>query len=153
MRCEAGGDGLRIARSARAVEQGEIGYAHLTVMARTADAVGKASDEHKLLDLARENSPGKFRFKCMHYRHSVDPKSYQKEAEELVHNRRLSISTVEDGCLLIDGVLDPVGGAAVPAAPEPLAQKMDLQDDRTREQRLADALVERSREASRCSST
>src|SRR5690349_12716727 len=44
-------------QSVQAVLAGEIGFAHLAVMARTADAVGKAFDETKLLTLARENSP------------------------------------------------------------------------------------------------
>src|SRR5213593_3383308 len=48
--------------SAQAMDAGEIGFAHLTVMARTANAVGEAFDEAKLLALARENSPGKFHY-------------------------------------------------------------------------------------------
>ncbi|HEY0829626.1 MAG TPA: DUF222 domain-containing protein [Candidatus Dormibacteraeota bacterium] len=129
--------------SEQAVYEGEIGYAHLRVMARTADAVGtKAFDESKLLPLAREHSPGKFYYKALHYRHSVDAKAYSDEQSELVENRRLSLSTAEDGCLLISGVLDPVGGAAVRTALEPLARKSGLGDDRGLEQRYADALVE-----------
>src|SRR5256885_15427536 len=42
-----------LAKSAEAMEEGEIGFAHVTVMARTAGAVGKAFDEGKLLRLAR----------------------------------------------------------------------------------------------------
>src|SRR3979409_297272 len=38
-----------LGQSAEAMEEGEIGFAHLTVMARTANAVGKAFDETKLL--------------------------------------------------------------------------------------------------------
>src|SRR3989441_10255875 len=129
--------------SEQALYDGEIGYAHLRVMARTADAVGaKAFDESKLLPLAREHSPGKFYYKCVHYRHSVDARAYSNEQAELVENRRLSLSTAEDGCLLLSGVLDPVGGAAVRTALEPLARKSGLGDDRGLEQRYADALVE-----------
>src|SRR6185437_16504063 len=44
--------------------------------------------------------------------------------------------------LLISGVLDPVGGAAVRTALEPLARRSGAHDDRDLERRQADALVE-----------
>src|SRR5437016_14291399 len=52
------------------------------------------------------------------------------------------MSTAEDGCLVISGLLDPVGGAAVRTALEPLARPSGEHDDRNREQRYADAIVE-----------
>jgi len=122
---------------------GEIGFAHLAIMGRTADQMGKAFDESKLLPLAKENSPGKFYYKVLHYKHSVDAGAYNRAQEELAEERSLRLSTAEDGCLVIRGVLDPIGGAAVRTALEPLAQPSGAHDDRTREQRLADALVER----------
>src|SRR5438094_628684 len=132
----------QLGQSVEAVLKGEIGYAHLAVMARTADAVGAAFDENQLLPLAREHSAGKFHYKCLHYRHSVDAKAYAAEESEQVENRRLHLSTVQDGSLLINGVLDPAGGAAVRTALEPLARKSGEHDDRVLDQRYADALVE-----------
>src|SRR5437660_1744216 len=129
-------------RSTDAMDGGEIGFAHLAVMARTAEAVGKGFDESKLLALAREHSPGKFHYKCLHYRHSVDAKAYAEEQNEQQFSHHLSLSTAESGHLLINGVLDPVGGAAVRNALEPLAQKSGAHDDRRLPQRYADALVE-----------
>src|SRR3979490_188121 len=38
----------------------QVGFAHLTVMARTANAVGSKFNEAALLKKAREHSPGKF---------------------------------------------------------------------------------------------
>src|SRR5207248_2638051 len=96
-------------QSVEAVQERQIGFAHLAVMARTADAVGKAFDETKLLPLAREYSPGKFHYKCLHYRHSVDAKKYAEEQNEQQFSHHLSLSTAESGHLLINGVLDPVG--------------------------------------------
>ena len=128
--------------SAQAMQAGEIGYSHLVVLARTAEAVGKVFDETKLLRLAREQTPGRFYFKCQHYRHSLDAKGYAQEQADLVENRHLSLSAAEDGCLLINGVLDPVGGAVVRAALEPLARKSDAEDERDLPKRYADALVE-----------
>ena len=40
------------------LRDGQIGYSHLSVMARTAEAVGKAFDERKLLGLALEFTTG-----------------------------------------------------------------------------------------------
>ena len=131
-----------LAESAQSVRSGEIGFAHLTVMARTANAVGERFDEAALLAQARECSPGKFHYRCLHYRHAVDAKGYADEQSELAESRHLSLSTAQDGCLLINGVLDPVGGAAVRGALEPLARPCGDHDGRNREQRLADALVD-----------
>src|SRR3989440_9200049 len=129
-------------KSVQAVLRGEISYAHLAVMAHTADAVGKAFDETKLLGLAKEHSPGQFYFKCLHYRHSLDAQKYAQEQNDLETNHHLTLTTVESGHLLLNGVLDPVGGVAVPAALEPLARKSGEHDDRRMPQRYADALVE-----------
>jgi Domain of unknown function (DUF222)/HNH endonuclease len=132
----------RMAESIQAMAQGEIGFAHLTVMARTADALDDRFDETVLVEKARENSPGKFHYICRHARHAADPKGYAAEQAEQVENRRLSMSTWMDGSLLLNGILDPVGGAALRTALEPLARKSGAHDDRDRERRLADALVE-----------
>ena len=129
-------------RSVEAAVNGEIGFAHVKAMARTADAVGARFDEAVLLEKARENSPGKFHFICQHYRHAADRMVYEAEQRELVENRKLTISTCEDGAVLVNGVLDPVGGAAFITAIEPLARKSGAHDDRSLERRRADALVE-----------
>src|SRR5213595_823946 len=136
--------------SVEAMRAGEIGYGHLTVMARTAEAVGKRFEESRLLPLARKHTPGKFYYKSLHYRHSIDAKAYCEEQSEQEINHHLSLSTSESGHLLINGVLDPIGGAAVRTALEPLAQKSGAHDDRLLPQRYADALVEL---ASDCSVT
>src|SRR5262245_33493634 len=58
--------------STQALMENEIGFARLTVMARTAKALGEGFSETALLEQARENSPGKFHFRCLHYRHVVN---------------------------------------------------------------------------------
>jgi hypothetical protein len=131
-----------LVHSIAAMVGGEIGFAHVSVMARTADAVPDRFDELALLDKAREVSPGKFFHYCRHYRHAADPQGYAEEQARLLEERRLSLSTWEDGSFLVSGVLDPVGGAALRTALEPLARKSGTHDDRSREQRLADALVD-----------
>src|SRR5256885_2657150 len=66
-------------RSTDAMDGGEIGFAHLAVMARTAEAVGKGFEESKLLALAREDLPGKVHYKCLHYPDSVGAKKDSQE--------------------------------------------------------------------------
>ena len=138
----------KLVESAEAMGTGDIGFAHVTVIARTANTV-KSFDETALLPLAKENSPGMFHYKCLHYRHSLDTKSYTDDQERLAEERSLRLSTAEDGCLLISGVLDPVGGAVVRAALEPLAQPSGAHDDRNREQRMATRWSSRLRVGSR----
>src|SRR5947208_8368557 len=65
--------------SVQAMRAGDIGFAHLTVMARTANAVGEAFNEEQLLQLARDNSPGKFHYKCLHYRHAVNSNQHAQD--------------------------------------------------------------------------
>jgi Domain of unknown function (DUF222)/HNH endonuclease len=132
----------RIPESYQAVVDGEIGFAHLVVMARTAEALQARFDESVLVEKAKENSPGKFFYICHHARHAADPKTYAAEQAEQVEQRRLKLSRWMDGSVLISGQLDPVGGAAVLTALEPLARKSGAHDDRCLEQRNADALVE-----------
>ncbi|HXN79135.1 MAG TPA: DUF222 domain-containing protein, partial [Candidatus Dormibacteraeota bacterium] len=116
-------------------------------MVRTANAVGARFDEALLLAKARENSPGKFYYLCNHYRHSADRKGYETEQADLVENRKLWISTGEDGAVWINGVFDPEGGASIRTALEPLARRSGKYDDRCREKRMADALVDLSMHA------
>jgi hypothetical protein len=130
-----------------ALAEGEVGFAHLTVMARTAAAVGAKFNETALLKEARENSPGKFHHICRHYRHAADPKGYAADEADLVENRSLRMSTADDGAVLLSCILDPAGGAAVRTALEPLARRSGAGDDRTYDRRMADALVDMSMHA------
>jgi Domain of unknown function (DUF222) len=132
----------QLPESHQAVVNGEIGFAHLATMARTAEALDDRFDEKVLIEKAKENSPGKFFYICHHARHAADPKRYAAEEAEQVEQRKLKLSTWMDGTLLISGQLDPVGGAAVLTALQPLARKSGAHDDRSLEKRNADALVE-----------
>src|ERR1700681_3724481 len=113
----------RLPQTVQAVRDGEIGFPHLKTMARTANFIGGGFDEIKLLPKARDNSAGKFYYICDHYRHSLDPKAYEAEQTERVENRKLTITTCDDGAVLIKGVFDPEGGAALRTDFEPLARR------------------------------
>jgi hypothetical protein len=132
----------KLPESHQAVVDGEIGFAHLATMARTAEALQERFDEKVLVEKAKENSPGKFFYICHHARHAFDPKQYAAEQAEQVEQRRLKLSTWMDGSLLISGRLDPVGGAAFLTRLAPLARRSGAHDYRDQEQRNADALVE-----------
>ena len=131
----------RLEKSLIGVERGDMGYAHLVVLARTAEATEETFDERDLLQKARENSPGKLHGLCRHYRHMRNPKGFAKEEAELHEQRYLKIGTCADGAVSVSGYLDPVGGEAVRSALEPLARRQGA-DERDRGQRMADALVE-----------
>jgi hypothetical protein len=132
----------RLPESVQAVSHGEIGFAHVKAMARTANAVGTKFEEAVLLEKARENSPGRFYYICNHYRHAADRKGFESEQAELVENRMLWVSKSDDGSVQLTGFFDPAGGGTILTKLERLARKSGADDDRTREKRFGDALVE-----------
>jgi Domain of unknown function (DUF222)/HNH endonuclease len=138
----------RLPQCELAMVEGEIGYAHLSVIARTASALSEkapdAFNEADLLATARDSSPGRLWHYCMRLRHALDPEGVEHDQRIAVEERRLQFSVWEDGSVLISGQLDPVGGAAVRTALEPLAQPMGEGDDRPLDRRQGDALVELS---------
>ncbi len=137
----------KLPRSVEAVESAEIGYAHLALMARTAEAVQGSSsaapfEEDGLLEKAREYSVGRLWHFCNHMRHATDPEGFAAEQSRATEQRHLKMSTYEDGSLALEGWIDAVGGAVVRSALEPLAQPHGDHDERGREHRNADAFVE-----------
>ena len=131
----------RLGQSRMALGLGEIGFAHFALIARTSAKVGGAFDEARLLRHARKESVAKFRNTCIHASHAADPDGVVDEEKQGFEARGLNLYTSDDGAVLIKGLLDKVGGAALKTALEPLAKRAGKDDDRNREQRLADALV------------
>jgi hypothetical protein len=95
-----------------------------------------------MLQMARQCSVANLRFLCRYARHVADPDGFFNEAEENYSRRRLHVSLMSDGMHSIEGVLDPVGGAALRTALDSLAKRLGPDDDRTYRQRMADSLVE-----------
>src|SRR3989442_7981915 len=129
----AGEQEAKLAQSIEAMKAGEIGFAHLATLGRTADELGNGFDEIKLLPLAKKHSPGKFHQKVLHYKHSVDAAGYNRDQERLAEERRLRMSTAQDGCPLLYGVLDPVGGGAGRNPRVPVAHPSGAHEERNRE--------------------
>ncbi len=137
----------RLGESRAALGMGEIGFAHFALIAKTKAAVGDRLDEARLLRQARKRSVASFRNACMHARHAADPDGFVDEEKQGVEARSLTMSTADDGTVLFNCILDKVGGAAVRTALEPLARRAGKDDDRLRDRRLADALVDLSMHA------
>jgi hypothetical protein len=132
----------RLRQSSEAMADGEIGFAHFALIARTSAAVGERLDEANLLRQARKQTIARFHDSCYHARHAADPQGCAKDEAQGVEARSLSFGNSDDGMVFVNGILDKVGGAAVRAALEPLAQRTGKDDDRCRERRMADALVD-----------
>jgi len=113
----------RLGESRAALGMGEIGFAHFALIAKTAAAVGDGFDEARLVRQARKQSVAKFRNTCTHARHAGDPKGFVEEEKEGVEARSLTLTTADDGVVLVQGILDKVGGAALKTALEPLAKQ------------------------------
>lgn len=132
--------------SVAAVRDGEIGYAHLSLLARTSAAVKEpggadAFDERPLLQQAREHSVGRFSHDCHHARHAADAAGFLSDHLTAVEWRAFEMSPCEGGVVL-RGRLDSVGAATLRSALEPLAKRQGAEDTRGRRRRFADALVE-----------
>jgi hypothetical protein len=136
-----------VPESRESMFEGEIGFAHLAHIARTAAAIeetgtNKPFDETRLLDKARDLSVGRFIDFCHHMRHAADPEGYAAEERNGVEARSLTFKTGEGGMVWVRGVLDPEGAALLRTAYEPLARRNGKDDDRKRDRRVADAVVE-----------
>src|SRR5260370_34432299 len=111
---------------------GEIGFAHFALIARTSAAVGERLDQTALLRQARKHTIARFHDDCYHARHAADPKGCATEEAQSVEARSLELASGDDGTVFISGYLDKVGGAAVPTALQPLAQRAGKSDDPAR---------------------
>ena len=136
--------------SAAALARGEIGYAHLALIAETGRAVsdaGRAFDEGALLQLAKEKDVTRFRHACHHQRHAADPQGYAEDQAAEFEESYLQLQMRRDGGAWLKGSLDREGAAALKTALAPLTRRSGQDDRRTQEQRNAGALVELARHA------
>ncbi|HEY8679519.1 MAG TPA: DUF222 domain-containing protein [Candidatus Dormibacteraeota bacterium] len=134
-----------LAATAEATIDGRVGYAHLALIARTAswfDERPGTFQEKELLTIAEDCSVSRFRHVCHHARHAGNPDEYAADEEKVTEQRTMTMTLCEDGGYSFGGKLDAAGGAALRTALEPLARKSGAGDDRHKERRLADALVE-----------
>jgi hypothetical protein len=103
--------------------------------------------EPVLVEAARHADPARLRAVLADLRAHADPAGAEAAAAAAHDRRRLTVAGTFAGAVVLDGVLDPEGGATVLAALMPLAAPGGADDDRTSAQRRADALVELARRA------
>jgi hypothetical protein len=135
--------------SLEAMDAGSVGFAHVVLLARTAEALAESGaqlDEPRLLRRAEAQSPNQFRRDCAHARHAADAAAFQRRQQQCADERFLEVRPLggDDGGVWLKGFIDAAGGATLRAALEPLARRHGADDDRSRSRRLADALVEMS---------
>src|SRR5260370_35398064 len=107
---------------------GEIGFQHLVVIARTDEGLRGSKtatpfDETMVLDKARENTPGRLHHISLHLRHALDAQGYAEEEEEVVEKRSLEISSGGQGMVSVNGYLDSAGAAVLRKGLEPFARE------------------------------
>jgi len=131
-------------RTDQAFTRGEIAYQHAALIARTAAQVGDDAVrevEPTLLEATRTLDPGRFGLVTRHLRHCADPDGALAEANAAYDRRHLHLSPSLDGFFVLDGLLDPEGGATLQTALNVLSAPLP-NEERTAAQRRADALVE-----------
>jgi len=140
---DVGGAMQHLPRSVEAMERGEIGFGHLALMADTARFYGiERFDEAVLLAKATEQNVSEFRKTCQHAIHALDPRRYAEIERADREHRFLQLKPQDGGSMWLRGWLEAEGASVLRAALEPLARRDGAGDDRSREQRMADALVE-----------
>ena len=134
----------RLPRTQKAFASGELGFQHVAVLARAAQHVGPAAmqrAEATLLTMAETMDPGQFTGVVKNFEHQVDADAVLADANRAHRRRFLHLVERSDGMAKLDGLLDAEGGAIVRTA---LNARMlpGKHDERTPEQRRADALIE-----------
>ncbi len=91
----------RLPLSSQALADGQIGFAHMAVLARTAEALtssdtAKGFDEQLVLNEAKTLSVGRLWRFCHHVRHAADPKGFAADEADAVERRRLQLSPCEE---------------------------------------------------------
>src|SRR6266576_322077 len=138
----------KLPETAAAFANGEVGFQHVAVLARTAEHVGAAAvrkDEASLLKAAQTMDPGQFTTVAKNFEHRVDAAGALAEANNAYQRRYFHISEPQDGLVRLDGLLDAEGGATLRAALQRFMKPVK-DDARNYGQRSADALVELGRQ-------
>jgi len=130
---------------AAALSSGEISYQAASALCHLHERLGEhrdGFDEEEMLGYAREFTVFELRKLCRFAWHVANPDGFFNEAEADFTRRYFHINQMPDGTFAVDGLLDPVGGAAFKTAVDVLAKPKGPEDERTAKQRRADAVGE-----------
>jgi Domain of unknown function (DUF222) len=138
----------KLPKTEAAFANGDLGYQHVALIARTAEHVGAAAvrrEEGRLLQAAQTHDPGQFLGVTKNFEHRVDPEGALTAANQAHGRRYLHLGEPQNGMVRIDGLLDAEGGATLRRALEPFMTPMK-EDERSFGQRQHDALIELCRQ-------
>ena len=138
----------KLPQTGAAFANGDVGYQHVAVLARTAEHVGAAvvrKEEGTLLQAAQTMDPGQFTTVAKNFEHRVDAAGALAEANRAYERRYFHIGEPQDGLVWVDGLLDAEGGATLRTALQPFMKPIP-NDDRSYAQRSVDALMELCRQ-------
>src|SRR6202049_1384364 len=130
---------------AAALSSGEISFQSASVLCHLRERLGEnrdGFDEEEMVGYAREFSVFELRKLCRFAWHVANPDGFFNEAEADFTRRYFHLNQMPDGMFAVDGVLDPVSGAAWKTAVDVLAKPKGPEDERTARQRRADAVGE-----------
>jgi hypothetical protein len=122
---------------------GQIGLAHVQVLAGAVDELGSTAvraAEESLLDLARLNDPWDLREAIRTLKHSIDPDSVEDKQRQALQRRHFTLTPVGDE-YVAKGVLDAQTGAMLAQVLHTLS-KPQPGDERSAGQRRVDALAD-----------
>ncbi len=128
----------------KALDAGQIGIEHAYEIARATQELGAAA-EGELLAVAGTKDPAELRQTAQEIRHRVDADGRARQAIEQRRKRRFRFYDLTDGMIGIDGALTPESGTALRIALDSLIGIPPKGDDRTQQQRYADALDQLTR--------
>ena len=140
----------KLPQTGAAFANGDVGYQHVAVLARTAEHVGAAvvrKEEGTLLQAAQTMDPGQFTTVAKNFEHRVDAEGALAEANRAYERRYFHIGEPQDGLVWVDGLLDAEGGATLRTALQPFMKPVK-DDARNYGQRSVDALMELCRQGS-----
>src|SRR5712691_8437164 len=92
--------------TAAAFANGDVGFQHVAVLARTAEHVGAAAvrkEETKLLHAAQTMDPGQFTTVAKNFEHRVDAAGALAEANHAYQRRYLHVGEPVDGLVRLEG--------------------------------------------------
>ncbi|MGH8910507.1 MAG: DUF222 domain-containing protein [Egibacteraceae bacterium] len=138
----------RLPETARALAAGTITPAHARVAAKAVrDLPAEAVEglDRLVAERGAQTDAGQLRAALSDYAHRVAPESLETRQERAWATRRLNVTPTADDGALLEAKLDKVGAETVLTALAPLAAPHGEDDERTAEQRRADALVELAR--------
>src|SRR5438477_6645536 len=128
-----------------AVQQGEISFEHALLIARQVSDLPEATAlqaQAELLPAAAKSDPRELRKLGLEIRHREDPEGAARQAYRQHEKRRLRLFDHADGMLGIEGALPAPEGMKLRTCLESLIGIPARGDERSQEQRQADALSE-----------